>query len=275
MGNAANNGSDNGHKKQKRTALVTGASAGIGKELARLFAADGHDVVLVARSVEKLEQLAGELTKTYGVQAHVVAADLGHHAAPSAVVEQVNKRGLTIDFLVNNAGFGSNGAFVDLDLKRELEMVDLNVRALLELTHHFARPMRDRGFGRVMNIASTAGFQPGPYMATYYATKAFVISFTEALAFELAGTGVTVTCHCPGATATEFASTAGNEKTKLFQRSGVADAKSVASHAYRAMMHGEVLSIHGALNWIGMQSLRVAPRALMRSVVAGLNKASS
>ena len=284
MGNDGNNGRKNGHENgrggrdaggTKRTALVTGASAGIGRELALLFAADGHDVVLVARNVKKLEELSAELAKTHGIKAHVIAADLGHHAAPAAVVDQVSSRGLTIDFLVNNAGFGSNGAFVDLDLKRELEMVDVNVRSLLELTHHLARPMRARGFGRIMNIASTAGFQPGPYMATYYATKAFVISFTEALAYELADSGVTVTCHCPGATATEFASTAGNDKTKLFQRSGVADAKSVATHAYRAMMNGEVLAIHGALNWIGMQSLRVAPRALMRSVVAGLNKAPS
>jgi len=272
MGNEGKNGHENG---KKRTALVTGASAGIGRELAKLFAADGHDVVLVARSVAKLEELAAELKKAHGIKAHVMAADLGHHAAAAGVFEQVTGRRLAIDFLVNNAGFGSNGAFLDLDLKRELEMVDLNVRSLLELTHRFARPMRDRRFGRIMNIASTAGFQPGPYMATYYATKAFVISFTEALAFELEGTGVTVTCHCPGATATEFASTAGNDKTKLFQRSGVADAKSVATHAYRAMMNGEVLAIHGALNWIGMQSLRIAPRALMRSVVAGLNKAPS
>lgn len=259
----------------KRTALVTGASAGLGRELAQLFAADGHDVVLVARSVAKLEALASELTTAHGVRAHVIAVDLGEASAPATLLEQVGARGLTIDFLVNNAGFGSNGAFLDLDLGREIEMVDLNVRALVELTHRFARPMRQRGFGRVMNIASTAGFQPGPYMATYYASKAFVVSFTEALAYELAGTGVSVTCHCPGATATEFAKVAGNDKTRLFQRSGVADAKSVALHAYRAMMKGDVLSIHGALNWIGMQSVRFAPRAMIRSIAAGLNKPGS
>lgn len=257
---------------EKKTALVTGASAGLGKELAHLFAADGHDVVLVARSVGKLEDLAADLTKAHNVKAHVVAADLGDAAAPAIVLEQVTNRKLTIDFLVNNAGFGSNGAFLDLDLARELQMVDVNVRSLLELTHHFARPMRDRGFGRIMNIASTAGFQPGPFMATYYATKAFVVSFTEALAFELEGTGVSVTCYCPGATATEFAATAGNDKSRLFQRSGVAEAKSVASHAYKAMMKGQVLSVHGALNWIGMQGLRIAPRAVTRSIAASMNK---
>jgi hypothetical protein len=257
---------------RKGTALVTGASAGLGKELAGLFAADGHDVVLVARSVAKLEELASELVKAHGIQAHVVAADLGEPAAGTNVVEQTNGRGLTIDFLVNNAGFGSNGAFLDLDLAREIQMIDVNIRALVELTHHLARPMRTRGWGRIMNIASTAGFQPGPYMATYYATKAFVVSFTEALAFELQGTGVSVTCHCPGATATEFAATAGNDKTRLFQRSGVADARSVATHAYRAMMKGQVLSVHGALNWIGMEALRLSPRAVTRTVAATLNK---
>jgi short-subunit dehydrogenase len=257
---------------KKRTALVTGASAGLGKELAHLFAADGHDVVLVARSVSRLEELAGDLSKAHGIEAHVLDADLGDATAPAVVFEQAKRRGLTVDFLVNNAGFGSNGAFLDLDLARELEMVDVNVRSLLELTHHFGRPMRERGFGRIMNIASTAGFQPGPFMATYYASKAFVVSFTEALAFELDGSGVTVTCYCPGATATEFASTAGNDKTRLFQRSGVASAKEVAADAYRAMMKGQVLSIHGALNWLGTQSLRFAPRSVTRSVAASMNK---
>lgn len=253
---------------------MTGASAGIGKELASLFAADGHDLVLVARSSAKLEALAADLTKAHGVTAHAIAADLADPSAPAKVEEQAKQRGLAIDFLVNDAGFGSNGAFLDLDVTRELQMVDVNVRALVELSHRFARPMRDRRFGRIMNVASTAGFQPGPFMATYYATKAFVISFSEALAFELEGTGVTVTCHCPGATATEFAAIAGNENTRLFQRSGVADARSVAAHAYRAMMNGEVLSIHGALNWLGMQSLRLAPRSVTRSIAASLNRPS-
>lgn len=256
----------------KRTALVTGASAGLGKELATLFAADGHDVVLVARSVSKLDELAHELTKVHGVKSEVIAADLGEQTAPAFVFEEAKRRGLAVDFLVNNAGFGSNGAFLDLDVARELQMVDVNVRSLLELTHHFARPMRERGFGRIMNVASTAGFQPGPFMATYYATKAFVVSFTEALAFELEGTGVSVTCYCPGATATEFASTAGNDKTRLFQRPGIADARSVALHAYRAMMKGQVLSVHGALNWLGMEAVRFAPRFITRTLAASMNK---
>lgn len=258
---------------EKRTALVTGASAGLGKELADLFAADGHDVVLVARSKGKLDELAKELGDKHGVKAHVVAADLGEPSAPAVIFEQVDGRGLAVDFLVNNAGFGSTGAFFELDLGRELQMVDVNMRALLELTHRFGGPMRERRFGRILNIASTAGFQPGPYMATYYATKAFVVSFTEALAFELQGSGVTATCHCPGATHTEFAKAAGNDKTKLFQRSsGIASAREVSEHAYRAMMAGEVLSIHGAMNWLGMEATRFMPRFAVRSLVAGLNR---
>jgi short-subunit dehydrogenase len=256
----------------KRTALITGASSGLGREFARLAAQEGHDVVLVARSESKLRELARELSTAHQVGAHVVTADLSQPEAPDTIVAAVNRLGLAIDFLINNAGFGSTGAFLELELAREIEMIDLNVRALTALTHHFAKPMVARGFGRIMNIASTAGFQPGPFMATYYASKAFVVSFSEALAFELRGTGVTVTCHCPGATATEFASTAGNDKTKLFQRKGVADAREVALHGYRAMMKGQVLAIQGALNWMGVEAVRFAPRAAVRSMAAGFNR---
>ncbi len=256
-----------------RTALITGASAGLGNELARLFAKDQHDVVLVARSAAKLESLASELRAAHGITAHVVVADLGTAAGVEHVWAEA--RGLDVDFLVNNAGFGSNGPFVELDLARELEMVQVNCAALLALTHRFAGPMRARKFGRVLNIASTAGFQPGPFMATYYASKAFVISLSEALAFELAGSGVTVTCHCPGATATDFAAVAGTEKTALFQKSGnVAAAANVALHAYRAMHSGKTLSVHGAMNKLGVQSLRFAPRSVVRGIAAKLNQST-
>lgn len=258
--------------KGKHTALVTGASAGLGKELASLFAKDGHDVVLVARSESKLNELAADLSKTHGITAHVVAADLGKPTAPDAIVEATTRKGIFVDHLVNNAGFGSNGAFLDLPLAREVEMIEVNVTALVKLTHHYGRAMKEKGFGRIMNIASTAGFQPGPFMATYYATKAFVVSFTEALAYELEGSGVTVTCHCPGATKTEFASTAGNDKSRLFQRSGVADAKDVALHAYRSMMSGETLAVHGFLNAVGVAGVRFMPRSVVRGIAAGLNR---
>ena len=150
-------------------------------------------------------------------------------------------------------------------------MVQLNCTSLLELCHRFGGEMKQRGSGKILNIASTAAFQPGPYMATYYASKAFVLSLSEALAHELKGTGVTVTCHCPGATATEFAGRAGNDTSRLFQRPGIAKASDVAAHAYEAMMQGEVLSVHGLLNWVAAQSVRFSPRAVVRSLAAALN----
>lgn len=256
----------------RKVALITGASAGLGEQFAQRFAQDGHDVILVARNAERLAALGGKLEQAHGVKAHVVPADLSRPDAPERLFEEVRSRGLAVEFLVNNAGFGSTGPFLEHELAREVEMVELNCTALLKLTHLFARPMRERGSGRILNIASTAGFQPGPYMATYYATKAFVVSFSEALAYELKGTGVSVTCYCPGATHTEFATRAGNEKSRLFQRPGVAQAPDVVAHAYGAMMKGRVLSIHGVLNWLLMQSLRVSPRAVVRSIAANLNQ---
>lgn len=258
---------------EKRTALITGASAGLGTEFARLFARDGHDVVLVARSRDKLEALAAELRAAHGVVAHVVAADLGRPDGAETVAR--GTASLSVDFLVNNAGFGSNGAFVDLELARELEMVQVNCASLIALTHHFGGSMKSRKFGRILNIASTAGFQPGPFMATYYASKSFVISFSEAVAYELRDSGVTVTCHCPGATATEFAKVAGNDKSALFQRKGVATAVDVAKHAYQAMHAGQTLSVHGAMNKFGVQSLRFAPRSVVRGIAAKLNRTST
>ncbi len=256
----------------RKVALITGASAGLGEQFARCFARDGHDVILVARTASRLEALAAELEQAHSVKAHVLAADLTRPEAPQRLFEEVGARQLEVEFLVNNAGFGSSGPFLEQDLEREAQMVELNCTALMKLTHLFARPMRERGHGRILNVASTAGFQPGPFMATYYATKAFVVSFSEALSHELKGSGVTVTCHCPGATHTEFASRAGNDKSRLFQRSGVAQAPDVAADAYAAMMKGRVLAVHGFLNWLGMEAVRFSPRAVVRSIAANLNQ---
>lgn len=251
-------------------ALITGASAGLGEQFAHLFARDGHDVVLVGRSAPRLEPLAERL-RVHQVTTHVLAEDLSKPGAAARVYQAVKAKGLEVSCLVNNAGYGSTGPFLDLPVEQEVEMVQLNCVALLELSHRFGQDMRARQSGRILNIASTAGFQPGPYMATYYATKAFVVSFSEALAHELQGSGVTVTCHCPGATATQFASRAGNDVTRLFQMGGAAKAEDVAAHAYEAMMQGEVLSIHGLLNWVSMQSVRFSPRFVVRSIAAALN----
>jgi short-subunit dehydrogenase len=201
----------------------------------------------------------------------VIAADLGDPAAPNAIYAQVAAAGIELDFLVNNAGFGSAGPFADADLARQLEMITVNVRALVELTHHFLPDMVARKQGRILNLASIAGFVPGPFMATYYASKAFVVSFTEALAAELRGTGVTATASCPGPTQTEFSQVARNVDIKLY-RTNVMDAKSVARHAYRAMLAGKVLAVPGFMNKLTVQSVRTLPRATLRSAVARLNR---
>jgi uncharacterized protein len=255
-----------------KTALITGASAGLGREYAALFARDKIDVALVARRRDKLDELAAALEKEHGIKAHVFAADLGDPAAPPQLHEQVTAAGLEIEFLVNNAGFGATGAFHASDPARELNMIQVNVTSLVHLTRLFLPAMVARKSGRVLNIGSTAGFVPGPFMATYYASKAFVVSFTEALAYELKGTGVTATVSCPGATATEFAAVAGNDKTALFTGSGVAGAAAVALHGYKAMLAGRVIAIPGVRNKLMIQSLRASPRAVSRSVAASMNR---
>lgn len=254
-----------------KTALITGASAGIGAELAKRCAREGHDVVLVARRRDRLAALADELRTRHAVRTFVVDADLGDPAAPQKVYDEVARLGLAVDVLVNNAGFGSNGPFAALDLARELEQVRVNISALVHLTGLFLPGMRARGRGRVLNLGSTAGFQPGPFMATYYATKAFVNSFSEALSYELKGTGVTCTVSCPGPVATEFAGIAGNHRSPLFD-SGVATAADIANEAYDAMMAGRPMVVHGLKFKAMTQSLRISPRAVVLAVAARLNQ---
>ena len=254
-----------------KTALITGASAGLGRDYARLFAADGHDVVLVARRRARLEELAKELGTASGVQTHVLDFDLSDRDAPGRLCDELRARALSIDFLVNNAGFGHTGAIATAPLATQLEMVQVNVTTLVDLTRRLLPDMIERGHGRILNVGSTAGFQAGPFMAVYYATKAFVNSFTEALAYELAGTGVTATVSCPGATATEFAGHAGNAESLLF-RLGAADSASVAKEGYAAMMAGKPMVVHGLTNKLGVQALRISPRALVLGLAARLNR---
>jgi short-subunit dehydrogenase len=259
--------------KAAKTALVTGASAGLGAELARLFAADGNDVVLVARRRDKLDALARELQAKHGVRATVIAEDLTRPEAPEAIAKELGMRDIAIEFLVNNAGFATTGAFAEADPVRELGMLALNVTSVVHLTRLILPAMVERRSGRILNVGSTAGFMPGPFMAGYYASKAFVNSFTEALAFELRGTGVTATVVCPGPTATEFASVAGVENSRLFE-AGTMRAGEVAGFAYRAMMRGQSVAIAGTRNKLSIFSLRLAPRAMAVSMAAILNQAS-
>jgi short-subunit dehydrogenase len=247
------------------TALITGASGGIGYELAKLFARDRHNLVLVARSGDKLAQVAKEL-EAGGVSVKAVPLDLTEAPAPKFLFDQLQREGVTIDILVNNAGFGAYGEFAEMPESEILGQISLNITALTQLTRLFLAAMLSRRKGRIMNVASTAGFQPGPLMAVYYATKAYVISFSEAIANELQNSGVTVTCFCPGATETGFARRAGNDTSRLFKRFGAMSADKVALHGYRAVMEGQTLAISGAPNWLVAQSTRFAPRKVVTAV---------
>src|ERR1044072_7732382 len=227
--------------QQKMTALVTGASGGIGEELARLFAADGHDLVLVARSRDKLTRLAEEMKAKHGVAARVLAADLVRDEAPQEIFEELSADGVTVDALVNNAGVGTYGLCAETDLQSELDLLQVNIVALTHLSKLFLPGMRARRRGYLMNVASTAAFQAGPLMAVYYASKAYVLSLSEALANECAGTGVRISALCPGPTETGFvAAVPGMSESKLFDRA-VMDARTVAVEGYRGMFDGKAI----------------------------------
>jgi short-subunit dehydrogenase len=253
----------------KETALITGASSGIGLDLARLFAKDGCDVVLVARSEGKLRELAAELERDCGVKAHVIALDLAQPHAAQALVQRLP---VAIDVLVNNAGFGVTGPFVETDLAKELEMIQVNIVALTELTKLLLPPMVARRRGRVLNVASTAAFQPGPLMAVYYATKAYVLSFSEAIADELRDSGVTVTALCPGPTETGFAAVADMTTTRLFNVAKPMSSADVARAGYAAMKRGRRVVIPGVKNKLLTQSVRVSPRRLVTTIVRKLQE---
>jgi short-subunit dehydrogenase len=250
---------------KNQTALITGASVGIGRELAKLFAKDGYNLVLVARNGARLSQFADELQRQFGVSAKTVAMDLASATAPQSLFDQLARENTAIDILVNNAGYGKMGTFADVPLEESLGQIQLNINALTHLTKLFLGPMIERKSGRILNVASTAGFQPGPLMGVYYATKAYVISFSEALANELSGSGVTVTCLCPGATDTEFQKRAGTEDSLLFKLRPMS-AKTVAQDGYRGLMKGKPLVISGLKNWLLMESLRISPRRAVTAI---------
>jgi uncharacterized protein len=255
------------------TALVTGASGGIGEDLARLLAADGRNVVLLARSGDKLQALAGELRRAHQIEATVLAADLSTPGVTSEVSRALADRAITVDILINNAGFGTSGEFVRADPHELQRMLQVNVVALTLLTREFLPGMLVRGRGRILNVASTAAFQPGPLMAGYYASKAYVLSVSEALAEETAGSGVTVTCLCPGPTRTGFQARAGMQTVRLFRVLGVMQSADVARAGYAGMMAGRRLVIPGLMNRIGVHSIRVTPRAVVAKIIKSLNAA--
>lgn len=257
--------------KNKQTALISGASGGIGYELAKEMAQQGHDLVVVARSEAKLLAMAQEFNQKYNVQVQVITKDLSQPSAPDEIFAECEDANITIDMLVNNAGFASYGLFHELDRGKEMNMMQLNMMALVHLTHLFLPSMVERGNGRILNIASTAAFQPGPLMAVYYATKAFVLSFSEAIANELDGTGVTVTALCPGPTQSGFQSRADMEASKLVQN-GLMAAETVAKIGYEAMMKGKTVEIPGFSNKVGAALPRFVPRNMVTKIVRNMQE---
>jgi short-subunit dehydrogenase len=249
----------------RKTALITGASFGIGMEFARIFSRNGYNLVLVARSGDKLRQLASELEKKHGTHSLILATDLTEPGASAYVLDQTTRAGLQVDVLVNNAGFGQYGMFAENDLEECLRQIQLNVTTLTHLTRLYLPGMIERRSGRILNVASTAAFQPGPLMAVYFATKAYVLHLSEALANELSGSGVTVTCLCPGATASEFHKRANATGMNLL-KFGSMEARTVAEDGYRALMAGKPLVISGFKNWLVAQSVRFSPRRLVAAI---------
>lgn len=261
--------------RRHRFALVTGASGGIGYELARLLAKDRHDLAIVARSGALLDRTARELEADFGVEVRPLPLDLADPQAPDRLYGWVEAGGRPVDVLVNNAGFGSCGPFTATDLGVELGMLQVNVVALTHLTKLIGRSMAGHGRGRILNVASTAAFQPGPWMAVYFASKAYVLSFSEALAEELRGTGVTVTVLAPGPTRTGFQSRAGMEEALIGRGRLMADARCVAAAGYQGMMAGKRLVIPGLANRAGALFTRFVPRTLLTRIVSAATRSRS
>ena len=248
-------------------ALVTGASAGIGRELARQLAAGGANLLLTARRAERLEELASELTLRHKIQADVFPADLARPETPGELFRFTQQKRLPIEVLVNNAGFGKYGEFVRVDAQRLLEMVQVNVAAVVQLTHLFLSPMAERGSGYVLIVSSTAAFQPVPYISTYAATKGFELLFAEGLAEEMRAYGVRVCCLCPGSTESEFHQVAGQPPRTARRRES---AEKVARVGLEALAAGRPLIISGRQNWVNVEAQRLVPRRLVTRVAARL-----
>lgn len=234
-------------------ALITGASGGIGMELARIHAAKGHDLVIVARSEDKLQQLESELESKYRVNVWVIAEDLSHPDSAERIYQQTKKLGLKISTLINNAGFGGHGMFHQRDLAKEQAMMQVNMVTLTNLTHYYLQDMIKANDGRILNVSSTASFIPGPLQAVYYATKAFVTSFTQAIAEEVREYNITATALCPGAVATDFVKAGDLDGVEIWKNAK--SAKSVALIGYRDMEKGQLVSFNESalkfmLNWI-------------------------
>ena len=250
----------------KNTALITGASNGIGLELAKIHASKGGDLVLVARNKTKLQEIKNELESQFNVFVYIIIKDLSEVNAAQEVYDETSKQNIQIDYLINNAGFGDFGMYLETKWDKELQMINLNITTLTLFTKLYLQDMVKRGSGKIMNVASTAAFQPGPTMAVYCATKAYVLSFTEAVSNEVSDKGITITALCPGATETGFKTAGGMDESELFKGKKLPTAKEVADYGYTSMIKGKTVAIHGIMNYIISNSVRFIPRALVLKV---------
>lgn len=246
-----------------KTALITGASSGIGLELVRIHASKGDNLVLVARRKGKLEELKTELEKAANISVHVIEKDLSLVDAAQEIYNTTSQQNITVDYLINNAGFGDYGKYHESDWNKQAMMIQLNVTALTQLCKLYLKDMTERGNGKIMNVASTAAFQPGPLMSIYYATKSFVLHFSEAIANEVKDNGVTVTALCPGATISGFEDAANLGESKLFKGKKLPSSKVVAEYGHKAMMKGKPVAIHGFMNKVLANSVRFSPRGMV------------
>ncbi len=256
----------------KHTVLITGASGGIGYELAKIFAKNGHDLILVARNAEKLLVFAEELRTEYKVQVAAFARDLTLLDQINELYQVIQQEGIFIDFLINNAGMGDFGPFIESDWRKTQYMMQLNMTSLTYLTHLFLQDMKKNGRGRIMNVASLAAFQPGPNMAVYFATKAYVLHFSEALHYELKKFDITVTSLCPGPTQSNFSEAASATSSNLFKSKNIPSAASVAEYGFMAMMQGKRLAIPGIKNKVFAFLARISPRTLVIQIAAMMNR---
>jgi hypothetical protein len=243
-----------------KTALITGASGGIGYELAKIFAKNGINLVLVARSKNKLDELKSELENQYGIMVVTIGKDLTNPESAREVYLEIKKQGINIEYLINNAGFGDFGMFTETGWKKEEKMIDLNIKTLTLFTKLFLKEMVKRGSGKIMNVASTAAFQPGPLMAVYFATKSYVLNFSEAINNEVKNKGVTVIALCPGPTASGFQEVSGMIESKIVTKFKMPSSKEVAEYGYKAMMKVKTVAVHGFMNRMLAYSVGFMPR---------------
>jgi uncharacterized protein len=249
------------------TALITGASNGIGLELAKIHAAKGGNLVLVARNKAKLDELKQELESQYKISVYTIGKDLSAANAALEVYNETTQQNIKIDYLINNAGVGTFGMFANADWDKEVQMINLNITTLTQFTHLYLRDMAARKAGKIMNVASTAAFQSGPTMAVYYASKAYVLSFSEAVNNEVKDSGVTITAFCPGATESGFQAAAAMEESALVKGKKLPTSKEVAEYGYKAMLRGKTVAIHGVMNYIMANAIRFVPRSVAVAIV--------